>query len=161
MNKKILIITSLLTILFSILSFNVEAEDSSNYESVNPSDGFNYGVKRFKEKFFILTKITKNQKSDYYLKLIDIRLSELKYTIEKKDMDNFENSTQRYFTTIGQYTDFLKSKKVSYDKGTIEKRLSTHVPVLEKLRDSFEFTSAEYRFVQDDINYLKNYLNTL
>lgn len=161
MNKKLLIFNSFLIILFSLFSFNILAEESSNYESINPIDGFNYGVKRFKEKFILLTKFSKNKKADYYLKLIDIRLAELKYTIENKDMANFETTTQRYFTTVGQYTDFLKNKKVSYDKSFIEKRLSEHVPVLEKLRDNFEYSTAEYRFVQDDINYLNNYLNDL
>lgn len=146
---------------FLFSGVGVFAQEAFAYEEINPKDGFNYGVKRFKEKFFLVAAFSKNKKADYYLKLIDARLAELKYTIENKDMANFESSTQRYFTTVGQYVEHLTAKKVSYDKKAIEKRFSAHVPVLEKLRDSFASDTAEWRFVQDDINYLKGYLDRL
>lgn len=160
MKKKIQFLILILTWFF-IFTTGVSAQDEIKYQEINPKDTFNYGVKRFKEKFFLAVNFSKNKKADYLLNLTDVRLAELKYTIENKDMANFETSTQRYFTTIGQYVEHLTSKKVVYDKKIISEKLDKHTPILEKLRDSFPSDTAEWRFVQDDINYLKNYLNTL
>lgn len=132
------------------------------YEKVNPVDGFNYGLKRFREKAALIFSLSKEKKANLYFSLTDKRLAELKYTVEKADMANFESATTRYFTTVGQYVEFLKSKNVSYNKEDVVKKLNEHIPLLEQLRDKFgDQVKAEWRFLQDDINYLNTYIQAL
>lgn len=133
------------------------------YEKVNPSDGFNYGLKRFKEKLYLtLLFYSKNKKIDYYSRLVTRRLAELKYIVENKDMANFENATTRYFATVGQFADFLTKNGTADQKSGTVRSLSSHIFVLENLRDTFEGQEkAEWRFIQDDINYTTMYMNQL
>lgn len=134
-----------------------------DYEKVNPSDGFNYGRKRFKEKLYLtLLFYSKDKKIGYYSKLVARRLAELKYVVENKDLANFENATTRYFATAGQFTDFLTKNGSADQKSEAVKSLSSYIFVLEDLRDTFEGQEkAEWRFIQDDINYTKMYSDQL
>lgn len=134
-----------------------------DYEKVNPSDGFNYGLKRFKEKLLLILPLrSAKSKAKLYEQFTKNRLAELKYVIDQKDMANFENATTRYFTTVGQFTDFLTKNGSTDQKSQAIKNLSLHIPVLEDLRDTFEGQEkAEWRFIQDDINYTKMYIDQL
>lgn len=133
------------------------------YEKVNPSDGFYYGLKRFKEKLYLTFLFySKDKKIDYYRELVSRRLAELKYVVENKDMANFENATTRFFVAAGQLTDFLTKNGTADQKSEAVKFLSSHTLVLEGLRDTFgDQEKAEWRFIQDDINYLTMYINQL
>lgn len=134
-----------------------------NYERVNPSDGFNYGLKRLKEKLLLILPFrSAKSKAGLYEQFTKNRLAELKYVVDQKDMANFENATTRYFTTVGQFVDFLTKNGTADQKSQAAKSLSTHTPVLEALRDTFEGQEkAEWRFMQDDINYVKLYTDQL
>lgn len=132
------------------------------YQSVNPSDGSKFLIKRFQEKIKLFTLfISKTSKADYYQELVGIRLAELKYVIDNKDMARFENTTKRYYTTAGQLTEFIMKKNLVDRKEKARELFESHIPVLESLRDTFKDTTAEWRFVHDDINYLKIYTERL
>lgn len=132
------------------------------YEKVNPKDGGSYAVKRLKEKAMLaLLSFSKQKKADYYNKLVGSRLAELKYVVEKKDMASFENTTTRYFATVGQFVNFLVSKNLTEEKIKVRQVLTSHIPLLESLRDRYDPTTAEWRFMQDDVNYVQTYINQL
>ena len=170
------ILFALLVVYFILISpIQVQAQKTNNqngnqvealqiqYEKINPSDGFDYGLKRFKEKLYLgLLFYSKDLKTDYYNKLVTRRLAELKYIVENKDIANFENATTRYFTTVGQFTSFLVKNVSAEQKSKVAENLFSHIIVLEDLRDVFEGQEkAEWRFMQDDINYTKIYINQL
>lgn len=137
-------------------------EDSIQYEAVNPKDGLKYGIKRLQEKITLtLLSFSANKKADYYNQISNSRLAELKYIVDNKDEDNFEVATKRYFTTIGQYTEFLNTKKLDEKKVEAIKTFDKHKPILEKMRDSYEQTRAQWRFIHDDINYVNEYSKLL
>lgn len=132
------------------------------YEKVNPKDGGSYALKRLKEKAILaLLSFSKQRKTDYYNKLVGNRLAELKYVVDKKDMANFENATTRYFATVGQFVNFLVRKSLTEEKNKAHELLVSHIPLLESLRDTYDPTTAEWRFMQDDINYVRMYTDQL
>lgn len=131
------------------------------YESVNPPDGMSYLLKRISEKINLFFSFSNENKIKNYRKLVNVRLSELKFIIEKRQMGYFEKSTQRYFTATGQLVEFLVSSNIKGEFMPVKEELITHIPVLIKLRDSFDFGTAEWRFVEDDINYVKGYIDDL
>lgn len=168
MFKKILL---LITFFIVLLPGAVLAQSESSsadsirltnivYEKVNPDKIFNYSLKRLGEKLSLLFS-TNEQKANQYKKIMDARLAELKYIIDNKQMAYFEIATQRYFTTVGQYTNFLIQTNLNDQKATVKEELSLNIPILESLRDSFDSKTAEWRFVQDDINYTKSYIDQL
>lgn len=151
----------LFTLFAFVLGNSVTAAAAIGYEQVNPKDGFNYGLKRFREKVSFFLKFSKDSKAKFLEKQVNMRLSELKYTINQKDMANFESATTRYFATVGQYTDFLKEKDVSYNKEEIVKNFDEHIAVIKELQKNFDSATAEWRFLEDDINYIKIYLGAI
>lgn len=132
------------------------------YEKVNPQDGGSYALKRLKEKAMLaLLSLSKKKKAGYYNKLVGNRLAELKFIVDKKDMANFESATTRYFATAGQFVNFLVRKNLTEEKSKAHELLASHIPLLESLRDTYNPTTAEWRFMQDDVNYVKMYINQL
>lgn len=134
-----------------------------NYEKVNTKDGFSYLVKRLNEKTKLFVYSYNPQKKlNYYEKLLDIRLAELKYIVDNKDIANIEVGSQRYFSTAGQLTSYLMSKpNLSPNKEVAINLFINHSTVLEKLKTSYENTTAEWRFLRDDVNYLNDYSSIL
>lgn len=132
---------------------------SLNYEKINMENGFRYLIKRAKEKVTIaLLSYNPQKKLSYYEKLLDIRLAELKYIVDHKDIANIQVASQRYFSTAGQLTSYFLSKpNLLSQKGVVISLFSEHSIILEKLKASYENTTAEWRLVRDDINYLVDY----
>ena len=131
-------------------------------ENTNPGDGFGFIGKRIGEKFklFLYSPLPKRKK-DALEKLATTRLTELKYVIEQKDMANFENTTTRYSTTIGEWVEYINKKKLTDQKQHAKEVLNSHVPVIEMLMTKYDPTTAEWRFVKHDLDYLSIYISQL
>ncbi len=174
MHKKIILIFLAFIIIQSLFNLNgstVYAEENSSpsaqllqitYESINPSDDYQYIFKRLKEKLLlIILSYSPSEKSKYQLNLLNTRLAELKYVIDKQDISNIETTSQRYSGGAGQLTQFLVDKKLEKEKQETKKQFETHIPILENLRDVYPANSAGWLFIQHDINYLKIYESQL
>lgn len=131
-------------------------------ESVNPESDYNYILKRMKEKFILMfLSFSVDKKANYYTKLVNVRLAELKHVVSNKDIANIQTSSQRYFSTAGQLEQYLLKNNLSNTKGLAKDLFTSHISKLEVLRDTYSYDTSEYRFIQDDINYLKSYISDL
>lgn len=91
-----------------------------------------------------------------------MRLAELKHIVDKRDIANIQTSTQRYSATAGQLTEFVLQKKNLADKkAEARELLLSHLPVVEELKSAYNDTTAEWRFVEHDVDYLKIYISQL
>lgn len=132
------------------------------YEQVNPSDGFGYLKKRLLEKFSLFFySYSSQRKSDYYGALANKRLAELKYVIENNRMNDFERATTRYSTTVGMWVEYINKKGLNNGKGLVAQLLSQHIPVVQNLMEKYDPTTAEWRFVKHDVDYLNIYISQL
>lgn len=132
------------------------------YEKTNPNDGFSYITKRLGEKVkLILFSFSANGKESFYKELANRRLAELKYVIDNKDLNSFEIATIRYSTTVGEWTEHILAKKLDDKKKPAIEVLSTHTPVVEQLMQGFDGTTAEWRFVKQDADYIRIYISKL
>src|SRR3989338_1869818 len=131
-------------------------------ENTNPGDGFGFIGKRIGEKFklFIYSPFPK-AKENLYEDLVKRRLAELKYVIEKPDMANFEKATIRYSTTVGTWAEYIQKKKLNDQKQSAVETLSSHLGVVEKLMTKYDPTTAEWRFVKHDFDFLNIYISKL
>lgn len=130
------------------------------YEATNPNDGFGFISKRLGEKLkLFLYSPLPNKKAGFYEKLTTTRLAELKYVIEKGDMANFEKATIRYSTTVGMWVDFINKNKLDNRRSHAAETLSNHIPVIEQLMTKYDPTTAEWRFVKEDLDYVSIYIS--
>ncbi len=150
--------------LFAGASPVMSQQDSTEIKSekTNPADGFRFLGKRIKEKIklFIVAPFPK-QKESVYEDLVQVRLAELKYVVEKPDPSNFEKATIRYSTTVGQWVEYINKKNLNDQKQLAVETLSSHKPILQKLMDTYDYTTAEWRFVKHDLDYLDIYISEL
>ncbi len=166
MIKKILV-TVLAIILFSQSQTGVIAQginDSTSsataiqlpYEKINPKDGFKFSFKRLQEKITLFFIFSSKSKYTYQSHLLNTRLAELKYVVDNKDIPNIQTTSQRYYTAAGDLTEFVI--KNNLDKKVLRNQLSSHLLVLESLKKEFNDTTAEWRFLEHDFDYIKAYI---
>lgn len=166
--KVLLLVASLVlvTALMPLITFAQTQKDSSysvQYEKINLKDGSRYLVKRLKEKVILLFLFNNPQKKlNYYKTLLTIRLAELKFIVDNKDISNIQVASQRYFTTAGQLTELIKSKsELASNKEGVQTLFAEHILVIESLGKAYPDTTAEWRLLRDDANYLKDYSQSL
>lgn len=171
MLKKIFILILILfSLIFPISSQALEKSQSYasadlkvSYENINPSDDYRFAFKRYKEKITLwFFSFFPERKTNYYQELMDVRLAELKYVVDKKDISNIQTASQRYFTTVGEATEFLvNNKNLSSKKDSYKMQLEKHILVVDRLKDTYNDTTAEWRFIKHNLDYLKIYLSKL
>lgn len=154
---------------FNLLTTIVSSADTSpapltqiTYQSVNPGDDYKYVLKRLKEKIALFFySFSPDRKYQYSKNLLEVRLAELKHVVDNKDIANIQTASQRYSASAGKLTEFVLAKNLSDRKVDLRNLFTSQVPVLETLRDSYEYNIGEYRFIQDDINSLASYISKL
>lgn len=157
------IVTILLFVFFFTSFFNklvfAEAEviPAIQREQINPDAGNRYLVKRFKEKVILFFKFSPDSKVDYYQTLLDKRLAELVYIADNKNIAFIETTSSRYESTAGQLTEMLVKLDNKDKFSATEKKFGEHLLILDQAQRNFMQPSAEWRFVQNDINSVKIY----
>ena len=141
------------------LRINFEVLALVEYENVNPGNDLSYTFKRLKEKItlFFLTPFT-DKKLDYYKRLIEVRLAELKYVTDKKDIANIQTTTQRYSATAGELTDLVIGYNTLFGKKEdIKNMFMDHLKAVDEFKKSYNDTTAEWRFVEHVSDSIKLY----
>ncbi len=111
-----------------------------------------YPVKRLFENLMEKFQFTDDTKAKYYEDLLQIRLAELKYIVDKDYLDQVEKSTQRVSYQVGILTDYVVGKKLNNKKQNLVNLYKEDKIILEKLRDKYPFNSSYWMFVQHIIN---------
>lgn len=169
--KRLFLTATLLIFVLSSATLQVLAEQESTfstqvpeikYEQINPDLGSKYILKRLREKIRGIFSFSASSKEKFYRELANRRLAELKYVVEKKDLNHHEVASKRYFTTVGQLTEYiLSNKSLERRKEEVANLLSSHLLVVEDLQKYFRDTTAEWRFIKHDADYLRIYIGKL
>lgn len=131
-------------------------------DSAQPSSVELYALKRLQEKFFMAIRISPRDKVDYYNILLDKRLEELKTVIKNRESNLILTSSLRYSTTAGLMTEIIKSNRLIDVINATQEKFKKHQEVLKKLDDTYpKDEGEEWKFIQDDYNYLSIYLQQL
>jgi len=140
------------------------AQDSAygvSFEEVNPVDRGEYAVKRVSEKiklFFL--GVRPQAKASFYFKLSKRRFSELLYVVESKDENQIEKAANRYFTTVGQMTEYVEGKNWEI-KSDIKSSLQKQIEIFPKLIEKYPADSAGWIFLRQDLDYARLYKDRL
>lgn len=154
--KKIFV--SLLLLFSSLFVF---APRAYAIDRIYPDSVFKYNLKRLEEKVFLFLNFTPSNKAKYMQNLLEERMFELEYITETKNIAHIEKTSQRYEATAGQLTEFIKANSLKSLVGSTKDKFEKHTERLKFFRDQFDYKTAEWRFVQNDINSLGIYSDEL
>lgn len=152
---KILVrqIKILLIIVLSIFGLSVILS-----RNAAPDSPFLFKVERLKEKSFMFLKFSQKSKVEYYKVLLGKRLRNLSTVIEDGEPSFILTSSLRYSTTAGQLTEYIQKNQMKSEVTPILNMFREHQKVLLDLINSYpKERDGEWKYIQDDINYLDTY----
>lgn len=157
----------LTTFLFLILVFSPKfafAEESLGISSPSATiqvNGVANIIDRVRERLELFLKFNSESKADYHSSLMEKRLAELEYIVESGQGDRIEETSSRYSSYLGRFSNFVIDKKMKDKKDEILKMYDRHFQVLDKLERNFEFGTGLWRLIEYDKDTVKIFLEKL
>jgi len=133
-------------------------------QSANPNDELIFGLKRVQEKAFLKTISDPRQRVEYMRTLLENRLKELTSVVVNKKYDFVLKSALRYSTLAGQITELIEANNLKDLTESTKMQFNEHYKKLESLYVFYPKNipdNVEWKYIQDDYNYLKIYLDKL
>ena len=95
--------------------------------------------------------------------LLNNRLKELQNVVKNKNYGYVLPSASRYSSLAGQIAELVTSNNLTDKKVEIEKQFTSHLKILDELYIAYPKNTDnwEWKYIQDDYNYLKIYLAKL
>lgn len=119
-----------------------------------------YSIKRFEEKLVSYTKRSPESKASYDEFLLNRRLDDLKYIISNNEYDGFIQTSLRFSTTAGNLANYIIANHLK-DRVNHTKWLFWHDENIIKNLMKGHNGNDNWKFIQDDINYLGIYYKEL
>lgn len=122
-----------------------------------------FALKRVQEKVFLKLKSNPADKIDYMSGMLDSRLQELQSVFNRKNYDFILPSASRYSTLAGQITDLVVANNMTGKVSALKEQFLNHQKILDALYIAYpkNTENVEYKYIQDDFNYLRLYLDKL
>lgn len=131
-------------------------------QSATPDNQLLFGLKRIQEKVYL--KLSGSEGRLVYMKiLLDKRLVELDKMVRAESYCCILNAAQRYSTLAGQITETIESNNMKDKASSIIEQFQAHKKVLQETYRVYpkNMDNFEYKYIEDDINYLDLYLDKL
>lgn len=150
---QIILIALLIIIVLSLILSRSSAPD-------NPAL---FGLKRVQEKAFLKLKSNPKDRLEYMGSMLNSRLDEIKSILNHKNYNYLLSSSLRYSSQAGQITDLIISNNLKDEAKVVKEQFNAHVKILNDLYVAYpkNIGNVEYKYIEDDINYLKIYLEKL
>ena len=123
-----------------------------------------FALKRVQEKAFLKFKSNVGDRIDYMSSLLNARLEELQNVVKNKNYDYVLKASLRYSTLAGQITDLVVSNNLTDKAELIKNQFLNHQKLLDTLYVAYPKNipdNVEWKYIQDDFNYLGLYLEKL
>ncbi|MBI2017678.1 hypothetical protein HYS92_01360 [Candidatus Daviesbacteria bacterium] len=132
-------------------------------QSAAPDNPLLFSLKRVQEKIYLNFKSNPTDKLDYMSSLLDARLAEIAAILDHKSYDFLLPSSLRYSTTAGQITDLIIANNLKDKVAAVKTQFTNHKKILNDLYVAYpkNTQNLEYKYLEDDINYLNIYLDKL
>ena len=151
--KRIAVILFVFIFVFSFSVGKTYAESLSTKVEV---DHIANVFEKLKERITLVFKFSPDDKFAYHQYLAEKRLGELKYALDTKQGNLFEETTSRYSTYLGNFTEFAVANKMSGKKDEMLKMYEEHQKILESF-NTFEYETAFWMLMMHDVNAAKIY----
>lgn len=123
-----------------------------------------FALKRLQEKTFLNFKSNAGDRVDYMSSLLESRLSELQNVVNNKSYDYVLSSSLRYSASAGQITELIIADNLTDKVDAIKNQFLNHQKLLDALYVVYPKDipdNVEWKYIQDDFNYLGLYLDKL
>jgi len=106
------------------------------------------------EKINLFLHFSPASKAEYWQKLVDVRLTNLKSIVEQNNLDLIEETSSRYSTYVGRYSDYIINNQIRSQKEIAIGMFNKHLETLPSLQAKYKYDSAWWLLIQHDINTL-------
>lgn len=132
-------------------------------QSASPDAVPFFALKRVQEKVFLNFKSSPKEKVGYMRGLLNNRLEELKSQVNRESYGYILPSALRYSTLAGQITEMVLGNDMNDQIPSIKDQFNNHTKILNEIYVIYpkNTENMEYKYIEDDINYLKIYLDKL
>lgn len=133
-------------------------------QKANPDNPALFKLKRLQEKAFFKLKSNPLAKGAYFEALLGVRLEELENLVKNKSYNYILSSSLRYSATAGELTNLVVSNNLKDEVDNLKNTFSDHQKRLYSLTDKYPKDipgNEEWKYIQDDFNYLGLYLDKL
>src|SRR3989344_6232813 len=132
-------------------------------QSASPDSSLLFGLKRVQEKVYLRLKNAPSDKLDYMSLLLDRRLTELDSQVRRQSYGYILPSALRYSTLAGQIAEMIMANNMTDKVASTTNQFKEHQKVLYDVYVIYpkNTDNVEYKYIEDDINYLKIYLHKL
>lgn len=122
-----------------------------------------FALKRVQEKAFFKLKSNPQDKLDYMRSLLDKRLGELDSQVKRQSYGYILPSASRYSTLAGQITEIILANNLQDQADLVKNQFTNHQKTLQQIYEIYPKNTDnwEWKYIQDDYNYLKLYLDKL
>ena len=123
-----------------------------------------FALKRIQEKVYLKLKSNPEERLDYMTYLLNNRLDEMRILVNSQSYSYILPTSLRYSTLAGQITDLIISNNLKDKIDATEQIFASHEKVLNDLYVIYPKNipdNEEWKYIQDDYNYLKIYLDKL
>lgn len=129
----------------------------------SPDSPLLFSLKRIQENAFLNLKSNPEERVDYMRSLLNTRLEELKSQVNRESYGYILPSASRYSTLAGQITDIVIQNNMKDQVNSIKDQFIAHQKILQEIYVIYpkNTENVEYKYIEDDINYLKIYLDKL
>lgn len=133
-------------------------------QKANPDIPPLFTLKRLQEKAFFKLKSSPLSKGAYLESLLEVRLEELENLVDSRSYNYILSSSLRYSATAGELTNLVVSNNLKGEMDHLKNIFSKHQKRLLYLTDKYPKDipgNEEWKYIQDDFNYLGLYLDQL
>lgn len=127
-----------------------------------PLSPLTFQAKRLQEKVFMRLKSNPQSKLEYYTYLLNERCKELRSVVESESPSYILTTSLRYSTTAGQLTELIIGNHLDSSIEITQKLFRNHQQIISGLIMLYpKDFDDEWKYLQDDINYLDIYSKML
>lgn len=132
-------------------------------QKATPNYGPFFSLKRIQEKVILSLKNNPSERVDYMRVLLDNRLDELSRDVRSGKYGYILPAASRYSTLAGEITDLIIANNLTDKVEPTKNQFLKHQKVLEEVYVIYpkNTDNEEYKYIEDDMNYLKIYLEKL
>jgi hypothetical protein len=153
LNSKYFLLIITLPVIFTLSILGVKG--------ANPNSQPLYNIKRLYEKNQLNSKSSIYDKLNYLYGLLDKRLAELEFIVKEGKSSYVLTTSLRYSTTAGQITELIIQNNLKNESQKAKEKLESHFLIVKDLPQKYPKTDEEVKYIIDDANYLKIYINQL
>lgn len=132
-------------------------------QTATPDQPNLFALKRVQEKTYLKLKSNPEERVDYMSFLLGRRLEELNNQVRRQSYGYILPSALRYSALAGQITEMIIGSSMKDKVGQAMDQFNNHLKVLQDIYVIYpkNTENMEYKYIEDDINYLKIYLDKL